>query len=407
MPKVCVVGGGTAGREAAEEALMRGAQVTLLEGSEVPDVAWSRWPELLSHSEVPGWKSARSRRRGNPEILHAEAVSARPGSVELAGGRMLQFDRVVVTTGSRFRLPRFIGHRKPGVIVLNMSSKCVELGLARSSLSKLVVYGEGMRALQIADRLTGGGRAVLVLVSHWKLGEPDRRIMEVIHQAAAEQGAEVMTGTLERAVGAERVEAVLVDGRVIPCDSLVVIPERVPRPLPVDGQAGPRGGLLVDSELRTSVGSLLAAGGCAEMAVAPGRVVGLAEHPGPSGRVAGANGGGGHVAFRPVPRALCVAFGLALLREEAPPSYPDPPAGYQDVAGIRWGPKSACAISFDRGSGRVSKVDSVEEASLPFTSAFPLAAGTTTLQALAYGGSIDISLISDTARLGLREWSDS
>ncbi|HUK79161.1 MAG TPA: hypothetical protein VLU91_00680 [Nitrososphaerales archaeon] len=47
---MCIIGGGTAGEEAASEADMRGAHVTIVEKRHASEPPWRSWPELISRS---------------------------------------------------------------------------------------------------------------------------------------------------------------------------------------------------------------------------------------------------------------------------------------------------------------------------------------------------------------------
>lgn len=69
--------------------------------------------------------------------------------------------------------------------------------------------------------------------------------------------------------------------------------------------------------------------------------------------------------------------------------------------------ESACTIAFERSTGRVLGVEAVETADAVPADVSSVASGSASLRTLAYGGSSDISLVSETARLGLRTWLSS
>ena len=112
MVSVCVVGGGTAGSEAASEASLRGAEVTVVERLERPSPGWKTWPNLIrvlsqdSEAEFSTWPAGAPQDRK----VVAEVLSARSGSVKTSAGT-LRPDFVVLATGSSFEPPTFQGHR--------------------------------------------------------------------------------------------------------------------------------------------------------------------------------------------------------------------------------------------------------------------------------------------------------
>ncbi len=403
MSRVCVVGGGTAGAEAAREASGWGANVTLIEKAENPGLAWKSWPALIrdpSAVEVPPLSAA-------DRVILASVASAGPGFVRMYDGRRLQSDAVIVATGSRFVPLRLPGLAKKGAHVLDCSSKYPELGRAAESASKAVILGEGSRALQVADRLCGSGRRVRVLVSGWRSGEPSPVVKKVIESAADEAGVSIARGSVEKVVGSDSVEAVVANGSVLPCDLVGLLPPRIPNPPYADARRGPQGGLLVDQFLVASSQGLLAAGGFAELSSEPSGALALDEVTGMSGRVAGANSAGRRMQVDFMVPHEVTAFGLRWTRSGLALG-PSPGTRLPlTIVGRRWGPDSACTIAFDRSTGRVLWMESVRPAAESPEELPRLAPGRTLLQALAYGGSSDISMVSDTARLGISEWRKS
>lgn len=71
---------------------------------------------------------------------------------------------------------------------------------------------------------------------------------------------------------------------------------------------------------------------------------------------------------------------------------------------MRWDRTSSCEILFEEGDGRIIAIETAEDAAS--RAACLYSPSQMTLSSLAYGrfGSSDITLVSDTARLALREW---
>jgi len=406
LARICVIGGGSAGEEAAVEADLRGGEVTIFEPRADQEPLWRSWPELISQSLTKGGPP-NGLRKSSISVVKVEAKSAGPGFVTLSNGDKLPFDSIIVATGSRFRPALFPGARKPGVFVLDGAEKYQELGRACPSMDEAVVVGEGYRGLEVADRLCSAGVKVLLVISCWQHEAPAPVVVDVIEDAARERGIEIQRGEVSKAVGNGRVEGLVVCGSVIPCDTVIVTPPRVPNPIHTSLKLGPTGAVEVDSAMRASEPSTFAAGGCAELR---GSILGsgtLTEEPSLSGRIAGSNSAGSTHSIGGTRVDHLHAFGLGWSRigRRTAPSLA---FGNQvETVSRRWGPASACVITHERISERVVGVESIQPSASSFTGLPPLTAGIT-LEGLAYGlGSSDISQISDTARLGLREWQRS
>lgn len=404
MVSVCVVGGGTSGSAAAAEASARGAEVTVVEKAERPDPPWKSWPDLIRaiplrfEAPPPKWSLPLPDR-----TVEDEARSVAEGEVVTSEGT-LRPDRVVLATGCSFEPPKFLGRRKPGVAVLESFREYERLGRESSSTGEITVTGEGGRGLEVAERLSGPGKHVNLFVSHWKGGPPSSMVLDVISSAASERGVSVTSGTVAKALGATRLEAVLANDRVFACDTMVYVPRKLPRTIRVPAEAGPLGGHLVDQNLRTSIPSVFAAGGCAELeGQRPPRT--FEDEPALSGRMAGSNCTGDEQQMGRVKTTESFVFGLLWCRIETLSLRPPSVAPLSTVA-RRWDESSACEINFESSTKRVVRVESVERSGPIGLPRLPVPSEMS-LQSLAYGlGSSDISLISETARSGVARWQE-
>ena len=406
MVRICVIGGGSAGEEAAFEADLRGADVTIVERRPDQDLPWRSWPELISQPPAKGGLF-NGQRKSSKNVLTAEAKSAGPSFVALSNGDRLRFDSIIVATGSRFKPVSLLGARKPGVYVLDGAEKYEELGRACPSIDEAVVVGEGYRGLEVADRLSSNGAKILLVISCWQYEAPAPLVVDVIEDAAQERGIEIQRGVVSRVVGNGRVEAVVACGSVTPCDTVVVAPLRMPNPVNSPLRLGQMGAFEVAGTMRTSEPSTFAAGGCAEL---KGGILGsgtLTAEPSLSGRIAGSNSAGSTHSIGGARIDELRVFGLGWSRIGKRGGAPVAFGNRADTVSRRWGPASACVITHERFSERVVAVESIQPSAASPAGLPPLEAGVS-LEALAYGlGLSDISLISETARLGLREWRKS
>jgi len=340
-------------------------------------------------------------------VLTAEAKSAGPSFVTLSNDDRIRFDSIIVATGSRYKPVPFSGTRKPGVLVLDGAEKYEELGRACPSMDEAVIVGEGYRGLEVADRLCCFGVKAILMISCWQYEAPAPLVVDVIEDAAREKGIEVQRVSVSRAVGNFRVEAVVAGGSVIPCDTVIVVPPRLPNPVRSLLRLGRTGAVEVDRAMRTCEPSMFAAGGCAEL---KGSILGsgaLTSEPSLSGRIAGSNSTGSAHSIGGARIAQLRVFGLGWSRIGRRAGLPMAFGNQVETVSRRWSPASACVITHERFSEKVVGVESIQPTASSPVGLPPLAAGVT-LEALAYGlGSSDISQISETARLGFREWRKS
>jgi pyruvate/2-oxoglutarate dehydrogenase complex dihydrolipoamide dehydrogenase (E3) component len=410
--KVCVIGWGAAGAEAAAEAGRAGAEVTILEKSERLGPHWRTWPDLIAPPERRGGGGAPPRRPRAEDCLKVlgEAKGAGQGLVTTTDGRKVTAEAVIVATGTRFEHVHFAGVRKQGVTELDGWEKYLELGRSAPSVSRFAVVGEGERSLEIADRLSGGGRKIALIASCWQHWEPSSALFRVLSEAAAARGIRVTAGPLSKAVGTGLLEGMVAGGRVIRVDRLILAPKRLPRALPLGVPLGRSGGIPVDILLRTRAPGVFAAGGCAELMPSSQTSTTLDAAAQASGRVAGANSTGENIAFTPAGSSVVSLFGLRWTRAGRTPAHCLASGREVGTVSNRPDSTSVCTIAFDRGTGRVLGIETLERSSVPPAAALSSLSPGVTLKAIAYGGewsSSDISLVSDTARLGLRIWSRS
>lgn len=232
-------------------------------------------------------------------------------------------------------------------------------------------------------------------------------VLDVIEDAARERGSGVQRGSVSRVVGNRRVEAIVAGGSVTPCDTVIVAPPRVPSPVHSSLRLGRLGSIEVDGAMRTSDPSIFAAGGCAELKRSTRNSGTLARDPSLSGRIAGSNFTGSTRSIGDPRIDQLRVFGLGWSRIGMRAGIPLSPGSQVEAVSRRWGPASTCVITHEGFNERVVEVESIQP-STTSPAGFPLLAAGVTLEALAFGlGSSDISQISETAWLGMREWRKS
>ncbi|MDA4120989.1 MAG: NAD(P)/FAD-dependent oxidoreductase [Thaumarchaeota archaeon] len=407
MVKVCIIGAGRAGVEAAAEAARRGAQVTLLERSDCLLPHRSAWPSFVaspSSMSSPGPPDSLA----SVDVAYSRpAIAVRPASVVTPDGEV-RFDKVVVATGSRQVFRTFPGFTKEGVIALDSLARFVELGRQRSSLRKIVVCGESPTGLRVADALSGDGTQVTLLCPGGKMLNDLHPDLDVkVRLSARRKGVRMVDEPIFRAFGHRAVEAVLAGGVVIPCDAIAVAPHEEPL-IPQGCQPkGPHRGLSVGRELRSPVWGCYAAGGCAELIDGALGGVSLKNSAKSSGRTAGANAAGSSLVFSPIGVFTGTFFGLRVSWAGLGFSEARSIGLHARQISATGDEESGSSLVYDGDTGRVLGIQTVEKSSEDRSSLLPLLISQrVSIRALAFkdlGGSTDISLLSEAARQGLSE----
>lgn len=274
MTHLIIVGGGLAGGTAAATLRAEGfdGEVTLV--ADEPHAPYQRPP--LSKGYLAG------REGQDAVILHpaewyaeqrielitgvaATALDPAARTLALGDGRTLAYDGMLLATGASPRRLPLPGLELPGVHQLRRLDDSDALAAAlRGGGRRLVLIGSGWIGMEVAATARELGNDVVVL-------ERDRvplaaalgaRLGAEFARMHVEHGVDLRTSVaVERIVGAERAEGVVVDGQTVAADLVLVGVGAVPN-LGLAQTAGLEldNGIAVDAALRTSAPGVWAAG---------------------------------------------------------------------------------------------------------------------------------------------------
>lgn len=306
MKHVAIVGNSAAALSALESfrRYNQSASVTLV--SEEREFAYSRvlLPYYLRRRVPYDALFIRQREyytRLDAEVLsgvHVERVDISAGRLELADGRKIGFDRLLLATGSRPVKPPIPGLEGPAVHHLWTLADAEQLDPLLRVGARILILGSGFVALQAAWAAKQRGSDVTVI-------ELDERILprvldavagRILHEQILTYGVAVYTGTRTDGIetdvhGGLRVFA----GGIDPFSVDVVIVATGVRPndgLLPEGREPKRPGILVDAMMASSVSGVFAAGDVARGPVASGgppEIHALWPTAVEQGKVAGAN----------------------------------------------------------------------------------------------------------------------
>jgi len=407
MPRVAVIGAGTAGIEAARAAAGDGARVVLLEaGDRIPSPK-SSWPLLLGLDEHRrSGREESSLSSEGVELLLGQRVSRVGEDLSVAvGGRKMQFDAVVLSTGSAPVPERMDGIRKNGVHVLDSQTAFAELGRKLDGYGKAVISGAGPVAVVVAEKLRSRRIAVSMLAPGGVLPSLDGAPRKIVVNALSSWGVQVIEARPEKVAGVDRVEAVVAAGEVIPGDCFILLPRLAPQVPEVQATLGRSGGLVVDGRMQSSRRSLYGAGDCAELGAGKSTVSVMFESAAKlMGAVAGANASG-----RTASSSVAGSFFMELMGigiASAGLGLAESAGLGMDVAeaSMSWKGELACSLVYTKGARTVVGIQLAGRGVARFADSLPIIlAAKMTVDQLAYQEtpvSSDISPVVETAREG-------
>ncbi len=280
--RVVVLGGGSSGEHfvGALRRLDPAAELTLVErrlvGGEcsywacMPTKTMLRAPELVAEARrAPGlepgkldpagvfaWRDLVAERDDSPqvewlagqgcELVRGDAIVRRPGVVTV-GGRELEYDRLVIATGSAPSIPPIPGLEGSGYWTNIEATEATEVPEA------LVVLGGGPVGCELAQFFARvGSRVTLVQADDRLLPRIDPEAADLVADGLREDGVEIRLAAKVTAVDGGTV--VLADGSRIPFSRVLVATGRRPNLGGLDGLAltTGRSGIEVDERMRAT-----------------------------------------------------------------------------------------------------------------------------------------------------------
>lgn len=339
--RLVVVGGNAAGLAAASQARRRNPDLSILVLEQSPFISFSAcgFPYFLS-GDIPDLKSLFIhppeffRRERNIEVItHCRVTALNPAAHLITmhdqkkGEELtVEYDRLILATGAKPLSGDF--QSLPGIFAIRRAEDVLALTaflLARKP-TKALVAGGSFLGLEMAEGLRKRGMEVtLVECASRLLPEFSEFFGDEVKKEMERCGIKIhlsvpVTSFSGEPEGAIR-EAILDDGRRIPCDlailTLGVAPDAaLARNAGISLGAG--GAVVTDRSLRTSASHIYAAGDCAALTnLVSGRETyfprGTSANR--SGRAAGEAAAGGEADFPGVARTMAASFfGLEVAR---------------------------------------------------------------------------------------------
>lgn len=207
---------------------------------------------------------------GFTPVLGEPVVQVDPEAheVRLSGGQTVPYDRLLIASGAKPRLPDIPGLDLEGVFTLRHLADVDRLEDGLPEGGTVVVVGAGAVGLKVADGLASRGLTVRLLA---RGAQPLTRILdpvsaEMLMEVVKEKGIDLHLHSWPEAVMGEkgRVTGVaLNDHRELKAQAVIFSVGVEPRVEFLAGTAlGDKEGIRVDSFMRTSIPDIFAAGDC-------------------------------------------------------------------------------------------------------------------------------------------------
>jgi len=206
----------------------------------------------------------------NIDIIQSEAIDRKDNVIILADGQEIQYEKLVLATGSSAVLPKIEGIEKEGVfLVRKVREYLINLKAAIETAENIVVLGGGYIGVEVTDELVGKGKKVSVVeMEETLLPTMDEEFGEKVKDILTKGGANIITGkSITKVLGNGKVTGVeLNDGTVLSTDLLIVSCGYKPnlnlaKKININYKEGL--GIIVDDYLRTSENGVFAIGDCA------------------------------------------------------------------------------------------------------------------------------------------------
>lgn len=330
--RIVVIGGTAAGPKAASRAkrLNEQAEVTVLQKAPELSMGSCGYPyyvagevddraKLLSTGAgVVRDQAFFAGAKGITAMVNTEATAIdREGHVvtwkNLVTGETghLPYDKLILTTGAKAKLPPIPGRELAGVTTLASLANADKLrAIADAGKGKkAVIIGGGLIGMESCEALITAGLDVTVVEALPQvLGFLDPELARLVANHATSKGATILTGVgLTEILGTDgAVSGVrLADGRELPCDVCVMAIGFAPETTLAKAAGltiGETGGILTDDHMQTSDPNIYAAGDCVEVKnrLTGGKMLApYGDLANLEGRVAGENAVMGNVATFP------------------------------------------------------------------------------------------------------------
>lgn len=277
IKNIIIIGNGAAGISAAEEIRSHDKDVKITIITDEPTVAYYRpmLSEYISEEEVPKRFFLHTEEWYEEQGLelqmntHVIGIDSNNQTIDLSTGATLNYDRLILTTGSYNFIPPMEGIEKSNVASLRTLGDANDIKQMVKTSKKVVILGGGLLGLELGWQLIKLNCEVTVVEMMERLlpRQLDEKASMIFEEKVFESGIKVIKGVKTTAlIGEENISSVeLSDGTKLPCDLVLYsIGVRAQTELAEKANLNINRGILVNEFMQTSNPNIYAAGDCAE-----------------------------------------------------------------------------------------------------------------------------------------------
>jgi NADPH-dependent 2,4-dienoyl-CoA reductase/sulfur reductase-like enzyme len=204
------------------------------------------------------------------EVINEEAISRTDHKIILSSGDQIEFEKLVIATGSKAVMPKIEGADKENIFLVRKDKEYLKnMKIRIYESNRIVILGGGYIGVEVADELVKAKKDVTIVeMMDVLLPTMDDEFGNKVKEIIEKEGGRVITGkSVQKILGDKKVSGVeLNDGARIECNLLIVSCGYKPN-LELAKNMGPSfeegKGILVDAYLRTSEKDIFAIGDCA------------------------------------------------------------------------------------------------------------------------------------------------
>ncbi len=204
-------------------------------------------------------------------LFYDKVIGKTQNVLNLASGQKIQYEKLVLATGSNPIEPSIDGIKKDGVVLINRDPKYLrKVKREAFEAESIVIFGGGYIGVELSDELLRIGKNVTIIEKSKRLmpssfdSETSAKAKEIIESLG---GKVLLDSKIKNVLGIDAVSGIkLGDGEIIDCDFLILCCGTKPN-VDVAEKLGlifdRDRGILVDEYFRTSDKHIFAVGECA------------------------------------------------------------------------------------------------------------------------------------------------
>ena len=296
---ILIIGGGVAAVNAADAVSSRNkkARITIISKEKYLPYYRTRLTEIIDN-EIPmermlikkeSWYAERNIKL----LLEEEVISVATDEkfVELASGKRLNYDSLVIASGARCFVPPFENKDLKNVRVIREMAETYDIIDTAKKSKKVVVIGGGVLGLEAAWGFKNLGLDVTVLEVMPRVlpRQLDEKGSELLEKLIKTSGVNIMTGVeIKGFAGSDCVEkVVLKNGVELDADLVIISAGIAPnKEFMLSTKIAVNRGIIVNEKMETSIKDIYA---CGDIAEYNGKIIGLWQVAMEQGKIVGAN----------------------------------------------------------------------------------------------------------------------